>query len=59
MNKVWFVNNDDIMKFDMESKQNTSMRTSLSYKIAKAFISRNVDSALACADLYREHFIVS
>ena len=59
LDKVWFPNNDDIMKFAMESNQTTCMKTILGYETAKEFISRNMESALACADLYREHFMVS
>ena len=59
LDKVWFPNNDNIMKFAMESNQTTCMKTILGYETAKEFISRNMDSALACADLYREHFMVS
>jgi hypothetical protein len=59
LDKVRFANNCDILKFAMKSNQITGMKTIIAYETAKEFISRNMDSALACANLYTEHFMVS
>ncbi len=59
LDKVLLLNNDEIMKFAIESKQITCIRTILAYEIAKEFISRNMDSALALADIHKDLFKVS
>lgn len=55
-NKVRFVNNVDILKYAMESKQNTYFKTILFQETSINFMSRNMDSALACADMYIDYF---
>ena len=59
LDKVRLVQNDDIMKVAIELKQNTALRTILQYETAKKFISRNMDSALAFADMKNDHPMVS
>lgn len=59
LDKVRLMHNDDIMKVAVETKQVSALRSILSYKIAKEFISRNMDSALAFADMKKDHPMVS
>lgn len=51
--------NYDLLKLALEQKKFACVHTILSYQTAKEFMFRNMDSAIKCADLYRDHFLVS
>ena len=57
--KVRAVKNYDLLNLALEKQHSACFHTILSYQIAKEFIFRNMDSALKCANLYLEHFLVS
>ena len=57
--KVRSVDNYGLLKFALDQEQFACFHTVLSYQTAKEFIFRNMDSALKCADLYLDHFLVS
>lgn len=59
LDKVRVVDNYDLLKLALAQEQFACFHTVLSYQTAKEFIFRNMDNALECADLYREHFLVS
>lgn len=57
--KVRFVDNYDLLKVPLDQEQFAFFHAVLSYQTAKEFILRKMDSALKCADLYLDHFLVS
>ena len=59
MEKVKFVNNDDILKVALEAQKMGAFRLVLSYQTAKAFLFRDMDDALKYADMYYKHFLAS
>jgi len=56
LNKVKFVNNDDIVKAALE-RDRACFHTIISYQTFKAFVCRDMESALKFTDLYFEHFL--